>query len=246
MTYSPSRLELALRHPRAVLGITDHRVASIPPGGTTAVGALGHVRAGLELSAQIRDGLMPTPDRIYVALGTGGTVAGLAIGLAMGGTPTEIRAVTTVERIISTKAGLERLMRSVLRLLAGQGVPHAQSTVPVPITIDRSQLGPGYGWTTTASLAAVSRFSHFGPDLEPVYTGKTAAAMLHDLDHGLRGSVLFWNSRRGPLPEPQGGWEQRLPGALRARLGLGGHQRASGHGTYFGNNIEKGPHVGKG
>jgi YbgC/YbaW family acyl-CoA thioester hydrolase len=44
----------------------------IPAGGSTPLGILGHVNAGLELVAQIDAGLLPSPDRVVVPLGTGG------------------------------------------------------------------------------------------------------------------------------------------------------------------------------
>src|SRR6185295_10840742 len=44
----------------------------IPPGGTTPLGTLGFVNAGLELAADVRASRLPAPRRIYVALGLGG------------------------------------------------------------------------------------------------------------------------------------------------------------------------------
>ncbi|MCX7809226.1 MAG: pyridoxal-phosphate dependent enzyme, partial [Deltaproteobacteria bacterium] len=56
----------------------------IPAGGSSKVGALGYVEAGIELGwDMIRENL--TPDAIFVALGSGGTAAGLAVGLAVSG-----------------------------------------------------------------------------------------------------------------------------------------------------------------
>ena len=52
----------------------------VPGGGTSGLGALGFVNAALELSAQIDAGQLPEPELVYVALGTMGTAAGLAIG----------------------------------------------------------------------------------------------------------------------------------------------------------------------
>ena len=49
-----------------------------PPGGSTAVGALGYVNAALEIGQQIRDGA-PAFARTYLGVGTAGTLAGLAM-----------------------------------------------------------------------------------------------------------------------------------------------------------------------
>jgi D-cysteine desulfhydrase len=79
---------------------------------------LGVVRAGLELSGQIRSGVLPEPERIYVALGTGGTAIGLSIGLALGGVRTKVVAVAVVESVLSSEARLNAMRRAVLAELS--------------------------------------------------------------------------------------------------------------------------------
>jgi D-cysteine desulfhydrase len=69
-------LGLLARHPRTLV---------IATGGSSLRGVLGFIDAGLELADQIRRGELPEPARIYVAVGTGGTVAGLAAGLSLAG-----------------------------------------------------------------------------------------------------------------------------------------------------------------
>ncbi|WP_299983616.1 hypothetical protein [Desulfobacula sp.] len=49
------------------------------PGGSAPMGTIGYVNAGLELKAQIDEGLLPEPDKIYVPMGTMGTAVGLLI-----------------------------------------------------------------------------------------------------------------------------------------------------------------------
>src|SRR5690606_25349329 len=41
------------------------RGAFMPPGGTTGLGCLGFVEAGLELAQQVKDGVMPAPQALY-------------------------------------------------------------------------------------------------------------------------------------------------------------------------------------
>src|SRR6185295_10552511 len=94
-----------------------------------------------ELGAQIRAGELPSPDRVYVALGSGGTVAGLSVGLALAGVQTEIVAVAVVERLYSLRARVTALQRQVLGALGRAGVP---AVAPVPVVINRAHLGPGY------------------------------------------------------------------------------------------------------
>jgi D-cysteine desulfhydrase len=213
-----SRLSLALGRPELV-GLSSTRgLAVVPPGGTSALGMIGLVRAGLEIGAQVRAGQLPAPDRVYVALGSGGTAAGLSVGLPLGGLRAEVAAIAVVERPFSTQARMRALQRAVLAELERAGVAAA---APVPIVVDRAHLGRGYAEPTAASLAACERLAAEGIRLEPVYTGKAMAALRADARRlGLR-RVLFWQTaRRGPIPHAED-WRDRLPSPLARALADG-------------------------
>ena len=88
--------------PGALLGTLGALAASrlrgerpmlVPSGGSSWRGNLGFVSAGLELAAQVEAGALPEPAQLFVAVGTGGTAAGLALGLRLGGLATRIVAV---------------------------------------------------------------------------------------------------------------------------------------------------------
>ncbi len=53
----------------------------IPLGCSSPVSTVGYARAVVELDEQVRQGLLPMPRKIFVAFGSGGTVAGLLLGL---------------------------------------------------------------------------------------------------------------------------------------------------------------------
>jgi D-cysteine desulfhydrase len=225
LQYHGSRLGLVFSAPAVVLGTerTSTGVPVLPPGATCVAGMLGTVRAGLELAEQVRQGLLPEPQRLYVALGSGGTALGLALGLALGGLKSEVRAVATVERPLASAARLRRLLREIRQRLSSVGV---DASLPVRCVRDFSQVGPGYGRATAAAMAAVAETARLGLHLEPVYTGKAFAALLADAvtarEHGTPlGPVLFWCTVRahGDAPaDPD--WRQRLPPTLRNRLDL--------------------------
>ncbi|HEY9225683.1 MAG TPA: pyridoxal-phosphate dependent enzyme, partial [Gemmatimonadaceae bacterium] len=61
-----------------IWGWTQHARGAkwIAAGGSTPLGILGHVNAGLELVDQIDAGVLPEPRNVVVPLGTGGTAAG--------------------------------------------------------------------------------------------------------------------------------------------------------------------------
>jgi D-cysteine desulfhydrase len=177
---------------------------------------VGLVRAGLELGAQIRDGLLPEPERVYVALGTGGTAVGLSVGLALAGVRSTVTAVAVVEPVLSRPSRLDALRGALLAELHRFGLEAPRSGVR--LSVDRSHLGRGYAKPTREAVEACVRFQSLGIRLEPVYTGKAVAAILKDARClGLR-RVLYWHTlRRTSLPVDPG-FRERLPRPLRDRL----------------------------
>jgi D-cysteine desulfhydrase len=184
--------------------------AVVPPGATSAVAMLGLVRAAFELAAQIQQGVLPSPDRVVLALGSGGTAAGLAVGLGLAGVPATVHAVATVERLMSPRFRIRALVRGLMRELSRAGIDPG---TPRPIRIDRSEVGRGYGLATPRSFAGARELIDLGLAGEAVYTGKAWGA----IGRG-RGRVLFWDTaRRGKL-EVDPDWKNRLPPALMAAL----------------------------
>ncbi|MBM4321643.1 MAG: pyridoxal-phosphate dependent enzyme, partial [Deltaproteobacteria bacterium] len=190
-------LALALAGPRRFL---------VAPGGSGPRGVLGHLAAGLELGEQVAAGALPCPEEIYVAAGSGGTLAGLLLGLRLAGLHgVRLCGVQVVPwpALSPTLIALE--CRSALRLLCrmvGGSAPLARlprPPRPAEIVLLQDQLGAGYGWPTEEGTAAISRLEEAcGLRLEPTYTGKALAALLDQA--GRRGStkpVLFWNSYAG-------------------------------------------------
>ncbi|WP_437903122.1 pyridoxal-phosphate dependent enzyme [Sorangium sp. So ce327] len=218
--FYPSRLELALARPSLFLPLRardDDGAAIVPLGATSALGMLGAVRAALELGAQIRAGELPEPARVYVPLGSGGTAAGLAVGLALGGLRSRVVAVAVVERLLASRFRLRALTAELRAALARRGVAPVPPAAPIDVV--HGYLGRGYGSPTPASLAACDALAAEGISLEPVYTGKAMAALMAHARERRLGPVLFWQTaRREPLPRHDGFCE-RLPAALSRRLG---------------------------
>ena len=184
------------------------RLASlrIPGGGSSPLGTVGFVNAGLELAAQVHAGQLPEPDALYVALGTMGTAAGLALGLAAGGLRTRLVLVRVVRADIASPRRFRALYHGAARLL------HARDPRFPLAPLDRSRIevrhefiGPGYARFTPEGMnaLAVAREA-LDLGLEGTYTGKAFAALLADLRSGrLAGRhVLFWNTYNGhPVPD---------------------------------------------
>jgi len=165
----------------------------IPPGGTTPLGTLGFVSAGLELARDVESGRMPAPRRVYVALGLGGTSAGLAIGLALAGMKSEVVAVRTSNPTSVTLSTLRAIHEETMSFLRARdaSVP-AIAFHDVHVHIDPRWVGGGYGFATPAGDAAILRArDESALELDPVYTGKAFAAVLDD---DTSDPLLFWNT----------------------------------------------------
>ena len=178
--------------------LQNRRTWAIPLGGSSWLGAVGFVNAGLELAAQIAEGGMPCPKRIYIASGTMGSTAGLLLGLAMAEGPAEVHAVRVVDSSLSNPGALDRLVHKTAHLLN-----HYDASFDAG-TADRVRLhwrdeffAGGYAKFDDSTETAVRLAGESGGlRLETTYTGKAMAALVHDLQlpdyDGER--FLFWNT----------------------------------------------------
>ncbi|MBS1150813.1 MAG: D-cysteine desulfhydrase [Myxococcaceae bacterium] len=216
--YYGSRLEVGLRKPALVTRPEVDGVPVIPPGAMLPAAIAGIVRAGFELAEQIRGGAIEAPELIYVALGSGGTTAGLALGLGLAGVKAELRAIACVERYFTSERKVGRLIAQAAQWLKAHGVD-ADAAKALRVKVVRGQLGPAYGVPTAQSLAAVEVLRLEGIPIEPVYAGKAFAALLAEAAvKRAPQRVLFWNTvRRGPLPH-DAAWREKLPPRLARRL----------------------------
>ncbi len=152
----------------------------IGPGGSTPLGCFGYVEGGLEIAAQIGSRQLPEPKEILVALGSGGTAAGLAIALALSGMTTRLVVVRVVNQWLSPRFWFERLVRTTVQTLRTHDntFPDIADAALERVVHDDSQLGLGYGISTHESDAAVREAEQDGLHLETTYTGKCFAALV--------------------------------------------------------------------
>jgi len=170
----------------------------IPTGGTSPLGTLGYVNAACELAEQIETGELPEPDSIFVPLGSGGTVAGLILGLKLAGLRSRVVGVLVTDILPPSAARLARLARGALGRLrrAAPEVP----AVPVSnadVTLIPGYVGAGYGAPTPEGQAALELVEALEAiHLETTYTAKCFAALLRlAQQHPYRGqTLLFWNT----------------------------------------------------
>ena len=200
---SVDRIELFRRY------LQNRKTWVIPLGGTCWLGAVGFVNAGLELAAQIDSGELEAPDRIYIANGTMGSVAGLAIGIAMANLPIEIHAVRVADNRFAKREVLDRLMIKTTTLLNRLDPSIALEAATQTRVIWRDDFyAGGYAAVDDVTTHAVELArDSLGLTLDTTYTGKAMAALLHDLEVSDEGtSTLFWNTYNSrPLPSIDSG-----------------------------------------
>ena len=174
----------------------DRQSWVVPAGGSSWLGSVGFVNAGLELAAQIKHGDVAMPDRLYVATGTMGTAAGLGIGLRLAGLETEVHAVRVSMTHIASDERLERLIHKISLMLRrlDPSIPEDLAST-TKVKMRHGFFAGGYAHSDRATDDAISLASRqLGLALEPTYTGKAMAALLHDLPRAADERLMFWNT----------------------------------------------------
>ncbi|MFI5495889.1 1-aminocyclopropane-1-carboxylate deaminase/D-cysteine desulfhydrase [Actinoplanes sp. NPDC051859] len=183
--------------------VSGGRPALLPVGGSSPRGCLGYVEAAFELAAQVETGALPLPAKVVVPVGSGGTAAGLALGLALAGLTTAVVGVLVNDQTPMGEPQVRRLAEATARLLRRSGAALPTPAPLNPLTVRADWLGPGYGHPTAESTAAAAWLAeHAGVHTEPVYTAKAAAA-LREMTAAADGPVLYWHTADdGHRPEP--------------------------------------------
>jgi D-cysteine desulfhydrase len=156
----------------------------VPIGGASALGVLGHVNAGLELAAQIAAHELPEPTHVVVPLGSGGTAAGLALGLGTGGVATTVVAARVAPLLVANAWRVQWLIERTRRLIRARC--GASTLLPAaPVVVDHTVYGGAYGRPLTAGVEAAARIQHAIAErsgapvtLDATYAAKAAAAAL--------------------------------------------------------------------
>ena len=170
----------------------------IPPGGSSILGVIGFVNGALELRKQIVDGEMPEPDYVYVACGTMGTAAGLALGLRAANVSGRVVPVAVCSEKFVNAGAMIRLIDRTNSLLHSLDASFPRFDFSeTDADIRHGHFGKQYALFTNEGMEAVSLMRDCeGIKLEGTYTGKALAALRHDARSGilLGKTVLFWNT----------------------------------------------------
>lgn len=151
----------------------------LPAGGSSPVGALGYVEAALEIAAQVEAGSLPEPAHVVVPVGTGGTAAGLALGLQLAGLRTRVVGVVVNDQLRLDAPVIVRHARRTAALLERRGARLGKLQLePDMLDLTRDQIGAGYGHSTEAATRAAALAAEERLSLDPVYTAKAMAGLL--------------------------------------------------------------------
>ncbi|MDY0341016.1 MAG: pyridoxal-phosphate dependent enzyme [Coriobacteriia bacterium] len=169
----------------------------IPLGGTNPLAVTGMLDAGLELAMQAFQGELSEPDVVYVAAGSLGTAAGIAIGLAVGESAAEVRAVRVTSAEIASQGKLDALIEEALDLACAMDT----SCVGISDIVPSARLvegfyGDGYGTPMPEVEAAVVRARAAGLVLDGTYTGRAFAALIAAAATGALADkcVVLWDT----------------------------------------------------
>jgi D-cysteine desulfhydrase len=162
----------------------------IAAGGSSPLGVLGHVNAGLELVDQIDANAMPAPKAVVVPLGTGGTAAGLALAFAIARRDIRVIGARVVPRIVGRAPRVLRLANRTAQLierLTGASLPRIPSTA---LTVIHESYGGAYGRETDSGRHAAAQLRTVSSiELDGTYSAKAFACAL---DAATRDVTLFW------------------------------------------------------
>jgi D-cysteine desulfhydrase len=147
----------------------------------------------LELVQQLKRESIPLPHTLVVPLGSGGTVAGLLVGLALAGAPTRVVGVRVVPRIVANRwrvLRLARRTRTLLSEMSGEKIPAVNAA---RLEIDNAWYGGAYARETDAARNAMRVLAEAGgPRLDGTYSAKAFASALARARAAPDGGVLFW------------------------------------------------------
>jgi 1-aminocyclopropane-1-carboxylate deaminase/D-cysteine desulfhydrase-like pyridoxal-dependent ACC family enzyme len=185
-SHDRSGLDGAIRARADALDASGARCYPMPRGGSNGLGAVGFALAAAELAAQGPGDGVGRAGRlgVVVAVGSGGTLAGLLAGVAALGLDWDLLGVVVSRPVAETEQQVRRVAAECLALVG--------SIAPLPAFRLVDGRGPGHAVASAAGRAAAGlALRHAGLLLDPTYTAKALAALA---SAGLPGPVVFWHT----------------------------------------------------
>lgn len=161
------------------LSAEGKKVYLIPMGGSAPLGALGYAKCSEEI-VQYENDTGIRFEKIFLPNGSSGTHAGLAAGFAALGRSAKII------RSYSVLGEQEQAWQQTLKLAnEALALIELSEIAPDDIDVNGNHRGDGYGVPTEEALKATAVLAQAeGILLDPVYSAKAFAGMLHDIAAG--------------------------------------------------------------
>nr|ABW39372.1 1-aminocyclopropane-1-carboxylate deaminase [Rhizobium sp. TAL1145] len=159
---------------KAELEASGERAYVIPIGGSSPLGALGYVDCAKEMREQFDARRQRHPDYIVVAMGSGGTYAGLVAGCARYLPNTQVLGIVITTAAFASRDCAASLLNDTARLA---GVDRRWDAEDPLLNYDH--IGPEYGVPSQEGNAAIRKVAEAeGVFLDPTYTGKVCAGLI--------------------------------------------------------------------
>ncbi len=163
------------RRAEVMAGVADalraegRRPYLIPEGGSNGLGSLGYALAMEELLSQLPEAWRDGPVTIAYAVGSGGTGAGIELGIRAA----RWRGARPLGFAVCNDAAYFRATIAAIAADARPRVPDLPELAAGDVAIDDGSIGPGYALATEEGLEVIRRAARLdGVILDPVYTGK--------------------------------------------------------------------------
>ena len=184
-----AELDDRIRDRAAELNRAGRSAVAVPRGGASALGCLGFVRAARELSDQLA-ALGHDRARIVLAVGSGGSIAGLAVGAGLIGAGWTITGVSVSRPLPELSTHLRALADGCAELLGLTGrVAFAPSVLQAPGGLHSEPKSS----TAEERAAALLALETEGLLLDAHYTAPAFAIALRQLEQE-GPPVVFWHT----------------------------------------------------
>jgi len=175
---------------------SGRRAHVIPEGGSNGLGCLGYLRCIEELRAQVPNPHEPLT--ILSSVGSGGTMAGLLLGVACYGLPWRVVGVNVCDDRAHFVERITSILREASPLLSNPAAALLVAQAEGSIDLRDGYVGRGYALSQASELSLITAVAQrSGLLLDPVYTGKAFYGLVGELKQdpaSLGSRVVFLHS----------------------------------------------------